>query len=75
MDYILSPKKPYGETLIPKMTVFGIRSYWRKIRLNGVIRVESQPNRTDALKRRQRVTRDTSLTLFLLGDRSCADIV
>ena len=45
--------------------VCGIRSYWRKIRLNGVIRVESQSNRTDVLKRRQRVTRDTSLTLSL----------
>lgn len=47
------------------MIVFGIRTYWRKIRLNGVIRVESQSNRTDVLKRRQRVTRDTSLALSL----------
>ena len=65
MDCILSLKKSYGETLIPKMIVFGIRTYWRKIRLNGVIRVESQSNRTDVLKRRQRVTRDTSLALSL----------
>ena len=65
MDCILSLKKSYVETSIPKMMVFGIRSYWRKIRLNGVIRVEFQSNRTDVLKRRQRVTRDTSHTLSL----------
>ena len=67
----MSPSNSYVEALTPSATIFGDKVF-REIKLNEVISVEPESNRTGALIRTGRDTRALSLSLHVYTEeRPC----